>query len=141
MAERVLVVDDEKSIRTIVEYALKEGGFEVVSASRGDDALEIVGQMRAPFRLANGERLLLAIVSRRQMIDKLEYLIALARERNFGKAAEQCGVTQPTFSAGIKQLEATLGAMPSNLVTISIRPVPVWYPSPSRIILKKLRRA
>ena len=45
------------------------------------------------------------------MIDKLEYLIALARERNFGKAAEQCGVTQPTFSAGIKQLEATLGAM------------------------------
>ena len=42
MAERVLVVDDEKSIRTIVEYALKDGGFEVVSASRGDDALEIV---------------------------------------------------------------------------------------------------
>jgi len=42
MAERVLVVDDEKSIRTIVEYALTDGGFEVVSASRGDDALEIV---------------------------------------------------------------------------------------------------
>ncbi len=42
MAERVLVVDDEKSIRTIVEYALSEGGFEVVSASRGDDALAIV---------------------------------------------------------------------------------------------------
>src|SRR5436309_4552415 len=45
------------------------------------------------------------------MIDKLEYLLALARERNFGKAAEQCGVTQPTFSAGIKQLEATLGVL------------------------------
>ena len=45
------------------------------------------------------------------MIDKLEFLIALARERNFGKAAEQCGVTQPTFSAGIKQLEATLGVL------------------------------
>ncbi|MCX6410316.1 MAG: response regulator transcription factor [Thermoleophilia bacterium] len=42
MAERVLVVDDEKSIRTIVEYALKDGGFEVVSASRGDDALDIM---------------------------------------------------------------------------------------------------
>jgi len=27
------------------------------------------------------------------MIDKLEFLIALAREKNFGKAAEQCGVT------------------------------------------------
>ncbi len=45
------------------------------------------------------------------MIDKLEYLIALARERNFGKAAQHCGVTQPTFSAGIKQLERTLGVM------------------------------
>ncbi|MBX3453228.1 LysR family transcriptional regulator [Ferrovibrio sp.] len=45
------------------------------------------------------------------MIDKLEYLMALARERNFGKAAEQCGVTQPTFSAGIKQLEDTLGVL------------------------------
>src|SRR5215510_5348604 len=45
------------------------------------------------------------------MIDKLEYLLALARERNFGKAAEQCGVTQPTFSAGIKQLEEMLGAV------------------------------
>jgi len=45
------------------------------------------------------------------MIDKLEFLIALARERNFGKAAQECGVTQPTFSAGIKQLEATLGVL------------------------------
>ncbi|MEL3888905.1 LysR family transcriptional regulator [Ferrovibrio sp. MS7] len=45
------------------------------------------------------------------MIDKLEFLMALAREQNFGKAAEQCGVTQPTFSAGIKSLEDTLGVM------------------------------
>ena len=44
------------------------------------------------------------------MLDKLEYLLALARERNFGRAAESCGVTQPSFSAGIKQLEDTLGA-------------------------------
>lgn len=45
------------------------------------------------------------------MIDKLEFLLALAREKNFGKAAEICGVTQPTLSAGIKQLEDTLGVM------------------------------
>lgn len=45
------------------------------------------------------------------MIDKLEFLLALARERNFSRAAEQCGVTQPTFSAAIKQLEDTLGVM------------------------------
>ncbi|MGE0736484.1 MAG: LysR family transcriptional regulator [Alphaproteobacteria bacterium] len=45
------------------------------------------------------------------MIDKLEYLLALAQERHFGRAAEACGVTQPTFSAGIKTLEDTLGAL------------------------------
>jgi DNA-binding transcriptional LysR family regulator len=45
------------------------------------------------------------------MLDKLEYLMALARERHFGRAAEACGVTQPTLSAGIKQLEGTLGVL------------------------------
>jgi DNA-binding transcriptional LysR family regulator len=45
------------------------------------------------------------------VLDKLEYLIALSRERHFGRAAETCGVTQPTLSAGIKQLEETLGAL------------------------------
>jgi DNA-binding transcriptional LysR family regulator len=45
------------------------------------------------------------------VIDKLEYLLALARELHFGRAAEACGVTQPTFSAGIKQLEETLGVL------------------------------
>ena len=45
------------------------------------------------------------------MLDKLEYLMALARERHFGRAAETCGVTQPTLSAGVKQLEGTLGVL------------------------------
>ncbi len=45
------------------------------------------------------------------MLDKLEFFIALARERHFGRAAEQLGITQPTLSAGIKQLEDQLGVM------------------------------
>jgi DNA-binding transcriptional LysR family regulator len=45
------------------------------------------------------------------VLDKLEYLIALSREQHFGRAAETCGVTQPTLSAGIKQLEETLGVL------------------------------
>jgi len=45
------------------------------------------------------------------MIDKLEFLIALSRERHFGRAAELCGVTQPTLSAGLKQLEGELGVL------------------------------
>jgi DNA-binding transcriptional LysR family regulator len=43
------------------------------------------------------------------MLGKLEYLIALAAERNFGRAAERCGVAQPSFSAGIRALEEILG--------------------------------
>ncbi|MDF3073878.1 MAG: LysR family transcriptional regulator [Alphaproteobacteria bacterium] len=45
------------------------------------------------------------------MIDKLEFLLALAREKHFGRAAKTCNITQPTFSAGIKQLEDTLGVL------------------------------
>jgi len=45
------------------------------------------------------------------MLDKLQYLIALAQEQHFGRAAETCGVTQPTLSAGIKQLEDILGVL------------------------------
>ena len=43
------------------------------------------------------------------MIDKLEMFIALAREEHFGRASESLGITQPTLSAGIKQLENQLG--------------------------------
>lgn len=45
------------------------------------------------------------------MIDKLEMYLALAKTQHFGKAAEEIGVTQPTLSAAIKQLEEQLGVM------------------------------
>jgi DNA-binding transcriptional LysR family regulator len=45
------------------------------------------------------------------MIDKLEFLLALAREQHFGRAAEACGVTQPTLSAGVKQIEDSFGVL------------------------------
>lgn len=45
------------------------------------------------------------------MIDKLEFFIALARERHFGRAAEACGISQPSLSAAIRQLEEQLGVV------------------------------
>lgn len=45
------------------------------------------------------------------MIDKLEFFIALARQQHFGRAAEECGITQPTLSAAIRQLEEQLGVV------------------------------
>lgn len=43
------------------------------------------------------------------MINKLEMFIAVAKEGHFGRAAESLGITQPTLSTGIKQLEEQLG--------------------------------
>jgi DNA-binding transcriptional LysR family regulator len=48
------------------------------------------------------------------VIDKLEFFITLAKERSFSRAAEVCGVTQPTLSASIKQLEDMLGVLLVN---------------------------
>src|ERR1041384_525543 len=48
------------------------------------------------------------------LIDKLELLLPPYRERHFGRAAEACGVTQPTLSAGVKQLEEQMGVLLVN---------------------------
>ena len=44
------------------------------------------------------------------VLRQLEYLVALAREKHFGRAALACNVSQPTLSAAIRQLEEDLGA-------------------------------
>lgn len=43
-------------------------------------------------------------------IKQLNYLLALSEERNFRRAAEKSGVTQPTLSAQIRELERKLDA-------------------------------
>ena len=42
-------------------------------------------------------------------LTELRYLVALAREKHFGRAADECNVSQPTLSAAIKKLEEHLG--------------------------------
>ncbi len=41
---------------------------------------------------------------------QLRYLTALARHRHFGKAAEDCAVTQPALSMQVRELEREIGA-------------------------------
>ena len=43
------------------------------------------------------------------MIRKFTYLLALSRERHFGRAAAACQISQPTLSNAIRQLEEELG--------------------------------
>ena len=42
-------------------------------------------------------------------LTELRYIVAVARERHFGRAAESCFVSQPTLSIAIRKLEEELG--------------------------------
>ena len=43
-------------------------------------------------------------------LTEMRYIVALARDRHFGKAAESCHVSQPTLSVALKKVEGQLGA-------------------------------
>lgn len=44
-------------------------------------------------------------------LNELRYVVALAHERHFGRAARDCFVSQSALSVGLKKLEAELGAV------------------------------
>ena len=41
-------------------------------------------------------------------LTELRYIVTVAQERHFGRAAEKCYVSQPTLSVAIKKLESEL---------------------------------
>ncbi len=52
----------------------------------------------------------------------LEYVVAVAEHRHFGRAAEACGVSQPTLSAQVRKLEDELGVELFERSPRNIRP-------------------
>lgn len=51
----------------------------------------------------------MALSPDRPTIHQLEYVVAVAEHRNFSRAAEACGVSQPALSAQIQEVEQRLG--------------------------------
>jgi LysR family hydrogen peroxide-inducible transcriptional activator len=56
-----------------------------------------------------GKRLLAVFQRKNVTLTELRYIVALARERHFGRAAEACHASQPTVSVAIRKLEQELG--------------------------------
>ncbi len=58
-------------------------------------------------------------------LTELKYIVALARERHFGRAAEKCFVSQPTLSVAVKKLEDELGVILFERGQNEVRATPV----------------
>jgi LysR family transcriptional regulator, hydrogen peroxide-inducible genes activator len=58
-------------------------------------------------------------------LTELRYIVAVARERHFGRAAEACFVSQPTLSVAIKKLEEELGVTLFERSTGEVAPTQV----------------
>ncbi len=55
----------------------------------------------------------------------LRYIVTLARERHFGRAAEKCFVAQPTLSVAVKKLEDELGVILFERSPQEVRVTPI----------------
>ncbi len=65
----------------------------------------------------------------------LEYLVALAETRHFGRAAERCHVSQPTLSAQLRKLEDSLG-----VALVERRPRRVALTAAGEAVVERARR-
>jgi LysR family hydrogen peroxide-inducible transcriptional activator len=58
-------------------------------------------------------------------LTELRYIVALARESHFGRAAEKCHVSQPTLSVAVKKLEDSLGIVLFERNSGEVRPTTI----------------
>ena len=77
-------------------------------------------------------------------LTELRYIVALAQTRHFGRAAEQCHVSQPTLSVGVKKLEEDLGVLIFERSKSAVRVTPVGeaiVAQAHRVLEKEIGRA
>lgn len=53
MPQKILVVEDDRSVQSLISYKLKNSGFEVTLASNGAEALELLGKNTVDLILAD----------------------------------------------------------------------------------------
>ena len=58
-------------------------------------------------------------------LTEFRYVVALARERHFGRAADKCNVSQPTLSVAVKKLEDELGVILFERSSGDVRCTPI----------------
>jgi LysR family hydrogen peroxide-inducible transcriptional activator len=58
-------------------------------------------------------------------LTELKYIVAVARERHFGRAADACFVSQPTLSVAVRKLEEELNLHIFERVATEVRMTPV----------------
>jgi len=73
-------------------------------------------------------------------LTELRYIVALAREKHFGRAAEACFVSQPTLSVAVKKLEEELGValFERGKTEIAVTPVGERIVEQARRVLEEL---
>jgi LysR family transcriptional regulator, hydrogen peroxide-inducible genes activator len=72
-------------------------------------------------------------------LTELKYIVAVARERHFGKAAEACFVSQPTLSVAIKKLEEELELklFERNAAEIAVTPLGEEIVRQAQVVLEQ----
>lgn len=58
-------------------------------------------------------------------LTELRYIVALAKERHFGRAAEQCHISQPTLSVALKKAEQRYGITLFERTSADVRLTPI----------------
>jgi LysR family hydrogen peroxide-inducible transcriptional activator len=74
-------------------------------------------------------------------LTELKYIVAVARERHFGRAASACFVSQPTLSVAVKKLEDELGVtlFERSAGEVSVTPIGERIVSEAQRVLEQVQ--